>query len=81
MEKLTEKQYQELKSTAETARKSADEAAGAHKQLLKQLKEEFDCETVKEAKVLLAKLEREESEANTALSKAMAAYEKEWNQE
>jgi hypothetical protein len=52
--------YDNLKSKVEKLRRRAQKAQGAKDQLMKQLKEEFDCDTLDEAKELKGKLERQE---------------------
>lgn len=48
-----------LKKEVEKAERDQNKAAGAVEQLRKQLREEFDCDDLKEAETLLAKLEKE----------------------
>lgn len=78
METLTEQRYNALRTQAERAQREADRAAGAKEALLKRLKEEFNCNTIAEARRLLDKLAAQASEVETKLNKAMAEYERAW---
>lgn len=53
-------EYQELKETVERLQKESDKAEGALQQLKKQMKDEFGCSSIKEAKSLILSLEQEE---------------------
>ena len=55
------KEFTRLKSKVDELQCRKDRATGALEQLRKQLKDEFDCESVEEAQKLLAKMEKEES--------------------
>lgn len=81
METLTEEKYLKLKRAAEEARTAADQAKGAHTQLMKQLKDNFDCDTLEDARDLLRKLEREEKAAEKELAGAMKKYEEDWERD
>lgn len=78
MKQITEDQYRKLKQEVEDAQSKAERAKGALDQLLKRLKEEFDCGNVKEAKKLLKQFEQERDEARAAFQKAMENYEESW---
>ena len=69
-----------LKKKAATLQREADKAQGRLESLQAQLKEDFDCDTVKEAETLLEELEAEEKAAGKAFKKALAKFEKEWGE-
>ena len=63
-------QYKALKDKAARAKTEADRAEGALQAKMKQLKDEFGCDTLEEAETLLA-------EKNKALAQSEADYERE----
>lgn len=67
---LSVRQYEELRDRAADSKALAERAAGARAQLLKQLKEKFGCDSLKEAKRLLKK-KREELEAQEEKVKSL----------
>ena len=70
--------YNELKQKAEKAKANADRAEGALEQLLKELKEKFDCDSLEDAERLLAELEVLEAEHSRDCDLLLAGFEKEW---
>jgi predicted nucleic acid-binding Zn-ribbon protein len=78
---ITEDQYRRLKREVDEAKTEADRASGALKQLMKQLKEEFDCEDVKTAKALLAELEEKRDKVQKRFERSLEDYEKKWSKE
>lgn len=74
------KDFERLKKSVREAEMKAKEAEGARKVLMKQLKEDWGCSTLEEAKEKLAAL-RQESEAleDEALS-ALEAFQKLWEE-
>lgn len=70
--------YNRLKKKADDAKREADRAEGTLKALKDELKEEFGCSTLKEAKALLAELETEQEKAETRFNKELDAFEKEY---
>lgn len=81
MAEITEKGYRQLKQQVEEAKSEADKAKGALEQLMSQLKSEFDCEDLKEAKVLLGKLQTKRDRAQEDFEKEMKDYAKKWRAE
>lgn len=71
-------EYQELKSKVEAAQRKADKATGALAQLMGQLKKEFGCGSVKEAKKLEAKLAEEGTRLEKEYKLALASFKEEW---
>jgi len=67
-----------LKEKAESLRRERDEKVGELKALNSQLKKEFGCPDIGSAKTILAKLQRQEQEAERDFDKAMKAFEKKW---
>lgn len=78
---ITEDSYRRLKREVDEAKTEADRAKGALTQLMKQLKEEFECEDVKEAKTLLAELEEKRDKAQKRFERSLDDYEKKWRKE
>lgn len=75
---MTEAEYKKLKSDVDEAKTESDRAKGALDQLMVRLKDEFECTTVKEAKVLLQRLQFEKETAQATLDKASKEYKKKW---
>lgn len=50
------KRYEELKAKVEEAQRNQNQCEGAKAQLMLQLKNEFECQTVEEAETLTTKL-------------------------
>lgn len=75
---MNEAEYKKLKEAVEEARSESDKAQGALSELMRRLKEEFDCTSLKEARAQLEKLEAKKEEAETAFEKALKAYETKW---
>ena len=80
MATISEEDYRRLKRNVEEAKSAADKAQGALDQLMKRLKDEFKCSSLKEARTLLEELKEKETEAEAAYTKAVAAYEKKWKE-
>lgn len=81
MNTLTESQYRRLKQDVEDAKSEAERSRGAHEQLVKRLKEEFGCDTVKEGKAKLKQLEAEAKQAEKEFQAAVKEYEKKWKRD
>ena len=67
-----------LKKQAESAQREADKAQGALEQILSQLKEDFDCETLEDAETLLDKLGEKERTKAEAFDTALAEFEEKY---
>lgn len=76
---LTEQEFKDLKEEVQEARATADRAKGAMETLVKTLKDEFECDSPKEAKALLEKLEREMEKAQKAFDEAREDYQEKWH--
>ena len=68
------KTYNKLKAAVDEKQSEADKAAGAFEQALLQLKKEFGCSTVEEAKIKLAELEEKEKVTAKAYEKCLAEF-------
>ena len=73
--------YLDLKAKAERLRRETDRAVGAEDQLKRRLIEEFDCDSVKKAKILLENLEQELSEAEAEYEKEVDKFEAAWSKQ
>lgn len=71
-------QFNELKGSIEGLKAEADRAEGALSQLRSQLKKEFDVGTIKEAKILLSRLEQEERHAEKEYESVLKDFEEKW---
>lgn len=80
MDQLTEKQYRDLKREVEEAKAASERARGALDQIMLQLKEDFDCDDVKEAKAKLEELQKENEKAEKLFLKALKDYEDKWKE-
>lgn len=69
---ITEKEFNDLKKKAETAKSESDKAVGAYDEKLAKLKTDFGVDSLGKAEVLLDEIEDEEK-------KAVAAYETAFN--
>lgn len=75
---ITLDQYHTLRRRAERLRQKAAEADGALKEVLRQVKEQFGCSTLKEAKALLAELEAKERKLGARYAAEMAKFQSKW---
>ena len=81
MDELKLKKYMNLKKRVEQAQQEANRAEGALEQVMKQLKEEFGCITLEDAKKKLKSLEKQEQKARTDFEEAMEEFEEKWDKE
>ncbi len=75
------KEYTELKRKTEEAQQNADKAEGALEQVMKQLKDDFDCSTLTEAKKKLKQLQKQEEKITTEFEEAIESFEEKWEDE
>lgn len=66
--------FQKLQNAVDEKQRQADRAQGAYDQAMAQLKTEFGCATLADAKTKLAELEKQEKAATAAYEKALAAF-------
>jgi predicted nuclease with TOPRIM domain len=71
--------YLEIKKKVEIAQQKADKAEGALEQTMLQLKKEFGCTSLKDAKEKLAELEKEKSKLEKQFAKAVEEFETEFS--
>ena len=76
----TLKKYTRLKKDVEVARQRADREQGALDQLMKTLKKDFDCTTLKQAQKKLKNLQEQEVEAKEEFMEAMEEFEEKWEE-
>ena len=75
---ITEAKFRELKQAHENARTEAERAEGALIQVMSQLKQEFDCDSLVEAQEKLNRLKKQQDREARELEKAVVEYEKQW---
>ena len=75
---ITEEAYRQLKRKVDEAKNQAAKAQGALDSLLTQLKEEFECSSLKEARAKLEGLEEARDEAQARYEKEFRDYERKW---
>ena len=73
--------YLSLKKRVDKSQQEADQAEGAIKEVTKQLKREFDCDTLNAAKRKLKQLEKQETTSKKAFDDAVEKFEKDWPDE
>ena len=73
--------YLSLKKRVDKSQQEADQAEGAIKEVTKQLKREFDCDTLNAAKRKLKQLEKQETTSKKAFDDAVEKFEKDWTDE
>lgn len=81
MSEFTEQNYRELKKEVEDAKSESERAQGALDQLMKQLKKDFGCDTLKEAKGLLEDYEAKRVRCKKKFDEVMSDYEEKWKGE
>ena len=72
--------FNELKKSADDARRAAAQAEGAQRQLMQQLADEFDCQTLETAERKAAKLEKEAKAAERRAEELLAEFEETWGE-
>lgn len=70
--------YQAIKNAADEKEKARQRAHGALDAAMAKLKEDFDCSTLKEARVKLAEWQAEENKIRTELEARMAKFNNKW---
>lgn len=77
----TLKKYMELKRKVEQAQQKADKAEGALEQVMKQLKKDFDCPTIRDAKKKWSLLKKQEEKMKGTFEEALEEFERKWEEE
>ena len=75
---MTVEEYESLKDEVDSFQSSLEQKRGELKQILKTMKEEFNCSTVEEAEKLLEELEAEQESLNKKLEKKTADLKEKW---
>ena len=71
--------YLKLKGQVEEATQQANRAEGALGETMKQLKREFGCSTLSEAKKKLKQLKKEEETSKKKFDSAFEQFEEDWS--
>lgn len=77
MSDITE-QLLELKSEVEEAQQQANKAQGAHEQVLKQIKADFGCKNLQQARKKHKALKAQEAEDKQAFETEMETFQEKW---
>lgn len=78
MQEMNYRRYEKLRKEVEELKRESDRADGAYEQLKEKLKEEFDCDTIKQAKGLLLRLRKEARQANKKAEAELEAFSEKW---
>lgn len=73
--------YLNLKKKVESAQQKADQAEGGLSEVMKQLKHEFGCNTLNEAKRKLKQMESQEADSKERFDAALEKFEEDWPDE
>ena len=73
--------YLSLKKRVESAQQEADQAEGAEKEVMKQIKDEFGCNTLNEAKRTLKQKRKQEADSKEKFDTAFEQFEEDWPDE
>ena len=73
--------YVRLKKQVENAQQKVSQAEGALGEIMKQLKKEFGCDTLKEAKRKLKQLEKQKTSSKQESDDAIEKFEEDWSEE
>ena len=73
--------YLRLKARVESAQQEADQAEGAHKEVMNQIADEFGCDTLNEAKRILKQKRKQESDSKEKFDTAFDKFEEDWPDE
>ena len=70
-----------LKKKVEAAQQEADQAEGAEKEVMKQIKDEFGCSTLNDAKRTLKQKRKQEADSKEKFDDAFEQFEEDWPDE
>ena len=73
--------YFSLKKKHSQAQQEADQAEGAEKEVMKQIKQEFSCKSLVEAQRKLKQLKKQEESSKKAFDEAFDEFEENWPDE
>ena len=68
----------ELQQEVDEAQKKADRAQGAYEQVMKQIKDEFACDSLEKAENALKKLKAKEIKAKEEFEEELDAFRTKW---
>lgn len=75
------KRFEALKSRVEQLQSDRDRASGVLDQIQNQLKDEFDCHSIQQARNLLRSLQAKQRKAERSFTKALERFESEHGEE
>lgn len=75
---ISENEFKRLKAEVEEARATAERTKGALNQLMDELKEHHNCETLKQARTLLEERQTELKKAEKEFHTLLDAYQSKW---
>lgn len=78
MKKDTLKKYLALKKRVETLQREADEAQGAYKQVLKDLRDNHGCESIEEAERKAKRLLKEIADLEAQFEASLTKLQTDW---
>ena len=70
--------YLSLKKRVETAQQEADQAEGAEREVMKQIKDEFGCSTLNDVKRMLKQKRKQEADSKVKFDDAFDKFEEDW---
>jgi len=76
---MTERQLLDLKNKITEAKQTTSELKGHQSALLKQLREDWDCDSVEKAEKMLEKMDREITSLDENIEKLMNELEEKYN--
>jgi hypothetical protein len=76
---MTETDLLKLKKQIEEAKATTSELKGHQSALMKQLKDDWKCNTIEEAEKLMAKMDKEIKTLNTKIEEGMEELEEKYN--
>lgn len=81
MKSDTLEKYNQLKKQSEEAKQRASEAQGALNQIMKQLKKDFDCDTLEQAETKLKRLRWQGKQLQEKFDKELDEFERQHRQQ
>ncbi len=79
MPNITEAEYNQLRTKVENAKSEAERAKGSLEASMRRLKEEFGCDTLKEAEQKLLRIQNEMEDLQEGFNSAFTRYQAKWN--
>ena len=78
MSDLSKEEFEKLKREVDQAHAESERAKGARDQLMRRLHDEFECDSLEEARTLLKKIQRQKDEAMKTFDEKMSDYRRKW---